>query len=240
MQIDPSQLAARLQNEPVALSFAKLKKAFVNKKVGILEADLRTALNAALIARSVYAWPKNSYWHLDPEAQLHTEILNSCAAIAHKRTAIKVKGRTPKDVAAAVDRLLDQKKLLRYPALSGTAVLLVTATVPRAYWAYVEAFVKEKLKKAGIEEAALDEEIWEHLVRLEPDKDVPVSVVRLRKALSHADKQRFDEAALKLREQRRVHLSLHDDPHGLSAEDREGLIDGKGGRYYVAITRRQP
>jgi hypothetical protein len=57
--------------------------------------------------------------------------------------------------------------------------------------------------------------------------------------LTEVDKHRFDEAVIKMREQRRIHLTQHDHPLGLSAEERELLIDGKDGRYYVAITRRE-
>jgi hypothetical protein len=33
-------------------------------------------------------------------------------------------------------------------------------------------------------------------------------------------------------------LSQHDHPQALSEEDRDLLIDGKDGRYYVAVSRR--
>jgi hypothetical protein len=238
MTLDPTQLRATLQSEPAPVTFSKLKKPHVNKKAGVSEADVRAALDSELKGGSIFAWPKNRYWHIDPEAQIETEILTLCAASARKKTEIKLKGRTAKDVSAAVDRLLASKKLLKYPALAGSSVLFVSAGSPQAYWAYVQAFVAEKLKKAGIEEASVEEEIWHHLVKLEPENDAPVSAARLRKAAAIADKRRFDEAVLKLREQRRIHLSQHDDPQSLSTEDREALIDGKDGSYYVAITRR--
>jgi hypothetical protein len=114
----------------------------------------------------------------------------------------------------------------------------LSARSPEAYWAYVREFVAAKLKKAGIEEARQEEDIWDHLVQLEPHNDAPVSAARLRKATAIADKRRFDEAVFKLQEQRRIHLSPHDDPQSLSAHDREELIEGKDGRYYVALTRR--
>jgi hypothetical protein len=238
MSIDSAEILARLQSEAGPLSFAKLKKSLAGKKTGHSEGDLRAALNAG----GIFAWPKNSYWHIDPEEQLRAEVLSLCAKKALKRTEIKVKGRTPKDTGATVERLAAEKKLLKYPALAGAGVLFVAASSPKAYWAYVEEFVATKLRKAGIEEANLEEKLWEILPKLESEKDVPVSIARVRRALglAEADKQRFDEAALKLREQRRVYLSQHDHPLGLSAEDRAWLIDGKDGRYYVAITRLEP
>ena len=238
MTLDTAQLLVKLGTEPAPVTFAKLKKAHVNKKAGILEGHLLTVLDAAVGSGEIFAWPKNRYWHVDPEAQLQAGILKQCATKACKKTEIKVKGRSPKDVAAVMERLLAERKLLKYPALAGSSGLFVTAGSPQAYWAYVQAFVAEKLKKAGIEEANLEEDIWGHLTKLEPDNDAPVSAARLRKAASVSDKRRFDEVVLKLREQRRIHLSPHDDPQGLSAQDRAELIDGKDGRYYVAITRR--
>jgi hypothetical protein len=238
MILDSTHLLASLRSETAPVTFAKLKKAHVNKKTGVSEADFRSALDSAVSSSDIFVWAKNRYWHIDPEAQLQSEILNQCATQARKKTEIKVKGRTQKDVAAAIDRLLAARKLLRYPALAGSSVLFVAVGSPQAYWTYVQAFVAEKLKKAGIAEASLEESIWDHLVKLEPDNDAPVSAARIRKATAIADKRRFDEAVLKLRDERRIHLSPHDDPQSLSAQDREELIQGKDGSYYVAITRR--
>jgi hypothetical protein len=238
MPLDSAQLQASLRTEAAPVTFAKLRKAHVNKKAGIFEADLRAALDSGLSSGEIFAWPKSRYWHVDPAAQLQTEILSQCATTARKKTEIKVKGRTLKEVAVAIDRLLADRKVLKYPALAGSSILFVSAGSPQAYWAYVEAFVAEKLKKAGIEDSNVEEKIWDHLVKIEPDNDAPISAARLRKAAAIADKRRFDDAVLKLREQRRIHLSRHDDPHSLTTQDREDLIDGKDGSYYVAITRR--
>ena len=239
--LDPTDLSAKLKTEPAPLSFAKLKKAYgITKKT---EPALRAALDSALAAHSIFAWPKNSYWHTDPATHLQNQILMQCAAKARKASEIKA---PKKDLAAALKQLVAEKKLLEYPALAGTSKLLVPAASPKAYWTYVESFVTEKLKKAGIVEANppegnLQEKIWEILPKLEPEKDVPVSTARVRRALGLTEnhKAQFDEAALKLREQRRVYLSQHDHPLGLSPEERDWLIDGKDGRYYVAITRRE-
>lgn len=232
MNIDSKLLLAQLQAAPAPLSFAKLKKQFVNKKAGVTEAHLLEAL----AGEGIFSWPKKSYWHIDPVISLHSVILALCAKKALKKTEIKVKDRS-KEVAAAVDQLLLDRKLLKYPALAGTGVLLVTAGASDAYWEYVREVVAAKLKKAGIEEAGLEERLWEILPTLEPELNVPVSCARLRRAMGSVDKRRFDEAALRLREQRRVYLSQHDHPMGLNEAERDFLIDGKDGRYYVAISR---
>jgi hypothetical protein len=240
MPLDSAQLLASLRTEPAPVTFAKLKKAHVNKKAGIVEADLRAALDSALSSSDIFAWPKNRYWYIDPAAQLQTGILSQCAITARKKTEIKVKGRTPKEVSASLEQLLADRKLLKYPALAGSSILFVSAGSSReAYWAYVQAFVAQKLKKAGIEEPNLEEKIWDILPKLEPQKDVPVSTARVRRALglTKEDKTQFDAAALRLRDLRRVYLSQHDHPLALSSEDRDWLIDGKDGSYYVAITR---
>jgi len=238
MSLDHREVLARLQGEVAPVSLAKLKKAYAGKKSGVTENELLRVL----AGEGIFAWPKNSYWHVDPSAQLQADILGQCAKKALKRTEIKVKGRGAKDVGAAVERLAAEKKLVKYPALAGAVALWVTAGSPEAYWAYVEEFVAAKLKKAGLaeEKPALEEKIWEILPTLEPELDIPISTARVRRALgvTERDKKRFDEAALRLREQRRIYLSLHDHPLGLSAEDRDLLIDGKDGRYYVAISRR--
>jgi hypothetical protein len=241
MTLDSTQLLASLRSEPAPVPFAKLKKAHVNRKAGVLESDLRSALEAGVSSGEIFAWPTKRYWHIDPETQLQSEILDQCAAKARKKAEIKVKGRAPKDVAAAVERLWKERKLLKYPALSGSAELFFRAGSRDAYWAYVREFVAAKLKKAGIEEATLEDKIWDLLPKLEAEKDVPVSTARVRRALGAAEvsKKEFDAAVLQLRDLRRVYLSQHDHPLALSAEDRDWLIEGKDGRYYVAITRRE-
>jgi hypothetical protein len=237
MPVDSKDLLAKLQSEPAPVSLAKLKKAYVSKKAGTTEEDLL----AALTAGGIFTWPKTSYWHIDPTVQLRTQILDLCAQKAMKRTEIKVKGHAPKKLSATIDQLIADRLLLKYPALTGSSVVLVSADSPQAYSTYVWAFVAEKLRRAGIEEPGLEEKVWEILPKLESEKDVPVSTARVRRALGLAeqDKKRFDEAVLKLREQRRVYLSQHDHPLGLSTEDRDLLIDGGDGRYYVAITWRE-
>ncbi len=235
MSIDSKELLTKLQSEPAPVSWAKLKKAYhVTTKSAVTEADLRHAL----ATDGIHTWPKNSYWHIDPAAQLRDEILAQCTKKALKKAEIKVKGRGPKDVAGAIEDLIVARKLLKYPALAGASALFVAAGVPDAYWEYVRDVVNAKLKKAGIEEEALDEKILAILPTLEPEMNVPISTPRVRRALGAVDKKRFDEAALKLRDDRRVYLSLHDHPMGLSTEDRDLLIDGKDGRFYVAISRR--
>lgn len=235
MKLDSQELLAKLRSEPAPVSWAKLKKSFAGKKSGVTEEELHEVLTAG---NGIYAWPKKSYWHIDPERRLEGEILAECGKKAVALTSVK--GANKK---MAVERLAAAGKLVKYPAVEGKKSVFLTAgsDATDAYWAYVRETVAAKLKKAGIEEAGLEEKIWEILPKLEPEVNVPVSTARVRRALglSESDKARFDEAALKLREQRRIYLSQHDHPMGVSAEERELLIDGKDGRHYVAISRRE-
>lgn len=237
MRLDSKEVLARLQAEAGPVTWPKLKKAFAGKKTGVTEADLREALRG----EGIFAWakPKNSYWHVDPAVWLEAEILKLCGNKALAKIAVKGAGKKETDDALA--RLVAAKKIVPYPAVEGKKKVLVAAGGHDAYWAYVRETIEEKLKKAGIADVGLEEKIWEILPKLESEKDVPVSTARVRRSLglTEMDKKRFDESVLKLREQRRIHLTQHDHPLGLGGEDRELLIDGKDGRYYVAITRRE-
>jgi hypothetical protein len=239
MPLNSKEILATLQQEPSPLTFPKLKKIFVSKKSGVTEADLR----AALAGEGIFAWtkPKNSYWHIDPALWLENQIVAQCGRKAIDKVVLK--GPAKKELDGAVAKLLAEGKIIRYPAIEGKKTVLVAAAGAReAYWAYVRDTIEAKLMKAGIaEEAGLDEKIWDILPKLEPERDVPVSTARVRSALGlgENDKHRFDEAVLRLREQRKVYLSQHDHALAVSKEERDLLIEGKDGRYYVAITRRE-
>ena len=239
MPLNSKDILATLQKEPGPLTFPKLKKIYVSRKSGVTESDLR----AALEGEGIFSWakPKNSYWHIDPAVWLESQIVAQCGRKAIDKVALK--GPAKKDIDGAVARLVAEGRLIRYPAVEGKKTVLVAAAGAReAYWAYVRATIEAKLAKAGItEESGLDEKIWDILPKLEPERDVPVSTARVRSALGleENDKQRFDEAVLRLREQRRVYLSQHDHAMAVSKEERDLLIEGKDGRYYVAITRRE-
>ena len=239
MPLDSKDILATLQKEPSPLAFPKLKKIFVSKKSGATEADLR----AALANEGIFAWakPKNSYWHIDPALWLENQIVAQCGRKAIDKVVLK--GPAKKEIDGAVARLVAEGTIIHYPAVEGKKTVLVAAAGAReAYWAYVRDTIEAKLMKAGIAaEGGLEEKIWDILPKLEPERDVPVSTARVRRALGLGDndKHRFDEAVLRLREQRKVYLSQHDHAMALNTDERDLLIEGKDGRYYVAITRRQ-
>lgn len=73
---------------------------------------------------------------------------------------------------------------------------------------------------------------------LEPQWSAPVSMKELRASLPGVAHAEFDRAALVLRNERKVFLSLHDFPQGESEEGRRSLVR-EGDQYYVAITAWQ-
>ena len=73
---------------------------------------------------------------------------------------------------------------------------------------------------------------------MEPQWSAPVSLKELRAALPGVAHAEFDRAALALRNERKVFLSLHDFPQGESEEARRLLVR-EGDRYLVAITARE-
>jgi len=80
--------------------------------------------------------------------------------------------------------------------------------------------------------------IWEARRSREPQWSAPVSLKELRAALPGVAHAEFDRAALALRNERKVFLSLHDFPQGESEEARRLLVR-EGDRYLVAITARE-
>jgi len=73
---------------------------------------------------------------------------------------------------------------------------------------------------------------------MQPSEGVPVTAQRLRHHLPALAKSEFDAAALELRRNRQVFLTLHHDPFSLPQPERDLLIDGGDGTYYVSIAIR--
>jgi hypothetical protein len=125
-----------------------------------------------------------------------------------------------------------------------------------AYFNAARSFLEKKIRAAGFDPAGFFREnsapqdklpveqfhtaarIIEAVRSLEPVKGVPVSTLRLRNHLPQLSKNEFDAAALELRKKERVFLSQHVDPYNISQEDKDLLIDGQDGTYYVAIAIR--
>jgi hypothetical protein len=142
------------------------------------------------------------------------------------------------------------------PAFASRAKLLVRAGDHKAYFSAARFFIEQKIRSAGFDPAGFFTEnssphdqltvaqlddaalILEAVRSLEPVKGVPVSTLRLRNHLPDLTKHQFDVAALELRKKLQVFLSQHADPYNLCQEDKDLLIDGQDGTYYVAIAIR--
>jgi hypothetical protein len=245
-------VAGALREAKKPVTFKALSKLLKAK-----EEPLRLALEAAVESGEAYRWPGRSepFWHLSPEEKAREAILQTAELEALSKTDLSKKaarisfGIPPKRMESYVTDLVAEKQLRAVPALSGSAKLFVKPDGQQAYFAAARQFLEKKLLKAEfsppeffkeVPEAKTDAAalLLEAVNSLEPVKGVPVSTLRLRNHLTGMTKQNFDHAALELRKQQKVILSLHADAHNLSAEEKDTLIEGQDGNHYVAIAIR--
>jgi len=242
-------VAGALREAKKPVTFKALSKLLKAK-----EEPLRLALEAAVDAGEAYRWPGRSepFWHLSPEEKAREAILKMADASALSKTDLSKKaakltfGIPPKRMEAYVTDLAAEKQLRAVPAFSGSAKLFVKPDGQQAYFAAARKFLEQKILKAEFSPADFFHEekadaaalLLEAVNALEPVKGVPVSTLRLRNHLPGITKQQFDKAALELRKNQQVMLSLHADPHNLSQEEKDYLIEGQDGNHYVAIAIR--
>ncbi|HTS29379.1 MAG TPA: hypothetical protein VMH81_26095 [Bryobacteraceae bacterium] len=187
------------------------------------------------------------------------EALSSAVLIA--RACKQVPGFSRNAMQRTVAALISGNELQRVPGLrAGT--LMVRPGDSAAYAAAARKYLAERFRRAGFDPAGLTvplpvgdskqavevaaevpadaaSRILETIQSLEPDPGVPVSTQRLRNHLPGLSKAAFDSAALELRNTEKVFLSLHHDPHNLPQNERDLLIDGGDGTFYVAISLRR-
>jgi len=253
---------ARDAEKPLSISnlakLVKVKKAHTEL--------LRAALDLAVAAGQVHRWPdrgKSQYfWRLAPEQAAREALLTAAAAEAlskallSKQTAKKLFGFPVKRMATVVSALIAEKQLQAVPGFAGKSELVVRPGDQEVYFNAARSYVAEKIRLAGFDPAAFFKEsfpahekstnakldaaalVLEAVRWLEPVKGVPVSTLRLRNHLSSLSKRELDAAALELRKKQLVFLSEHVDPYNISQEDKNLLIDGQDGTFYVAIAIR--
>jgi hypothetical protein len=247
------QVVAKLSAARAPVGYAALRRSLKS----VSEDALRSALEAGLNSGRIFHWgdfgrSRQSYWHIGREQHLDQTIMSLCSKQARRSAEIKVRGFRAKEVQSRLGDLLVSGRLRKYPGLGREKEQIGASD--QSYAAALREFVAAKLAKAGMEPAAffggaapgsapsaeMENRILEALRRLEPEPNLPVSVVRLRRHLqiSDAGKQEFDRAVLELRDRKRVYLSRHDNPAGLSTEDRRALVDGGDGSHYVAVMVR--
>ncbi len=251
--------AVRTARKPVTFKgLAKLVKA--------KDEPFRAALELAVGTGQAYRWPdyrrSQYYWHVSPEQAAREAILTAASDQALAKTALsklaakKLPGFPVKRVETVVSTLIAEKQLQAVPAFANSSELLVRWGDHEAYFSAARSFLEGKIRAAGFDPTAFfTGKSWPHdkltaaqvdaaglileAVRsLEPVSGVPVSTLRLRNHLPALSKREFDAAALELRKRQEVFLSQHADPYNLSEKDKNLLIDGQDGTYYVAIAVR--
>jgi hypothetical protein len=136
--------------------------------------------------------------------------------------------------------------------------LLIRPGETAAYSASARAFIEQKFRKAGLDPSSFfgslppredkpaaltasanaQELLLTAVGSLQPSVGVPVTAQRLRQHLPGLSKSEFDAAALELRRGQQVFLALHHDPFGLPQPERDHLVDGGDGTYYVSLAIR--
>jgi hypothetical protein len=254
------RIAAALSGQKKPVTFKSLAK--LMKAGGKFEAPFRDALEAAVASGEVYRWPDSRrvqyFWHVSPERAAREAILAAAAPCAlskadlSKAASRKLPGYSAKGVEAMVSALVGEKQLQLVPGIAGRAKLLVRTGDRDAYLTAARLFIEKKIRSAGFDPAEYTARnstqvdkpadaaalILEAVKRLEPVPGVPVSTLRLRNHLPNLAKGEFDAAALELRRNQQVFLSQHTDIWNISGEDKNLLIDGQDGTYYVAIAIR--
>ncbi|MBV9504665.1 MAG: hypothetical protein JO323_06630 [Acidobacteriia bacterium] len=250
------KLIDKLSASKSPVGYTALKKELVRKKAGVSEELLRNLLESAVTAGNVFRWgdyarKKQCYWTTSREAFFDDAIVEACAQQALAPSEIRIPGLPPKTVTLRLKELVGEHRLKEFPRIGGEKKRFGTS--PESYASALRAFVKTKLSNAGLDESlffgpvavagasdGMEDRILDALRRLEPAPNVPVASVALRRELEIKDSQKaeFDQALLQLRDQKLVYLSRHDNPHALLPEDRNKLIDGGDGIYYVAANLR--
>jgi hypothetical protein len=250
------------------LTFGQLKKSGLDEGALRNALEMATAQGRAFrwpdYRRRQYFWFQSAE-HAARLAVLETSsrlALSQTALIEQARK--RVPGFPQEAMRPIVVNLVAEGQLRKVGAFSA-GKLLVRPGDTAAYSASARAFIEGKFRKAGLDPAAFFGSLPDPLsaapppredqpappapanaaelllgaVRsMQPSEGVPVTAQRLRHRLPALAKSEFDAAALELRRNRQVFLTLHHDPFSLPQPERDLLIDGGDGTYYVSIAIR--
>jgi hypothetical protein len=250
-----------LRIAPKPLTFGQLKEqAHMNEGV------LRSVLEVATAHGGAFRWPDyrrlQYFWSQSAEQAARQALLEESSKLAFFQTKLieqarkRVPGFSKKAMQLIVASLVAEGHLQKVDAFS-TGKLLIKHGESAAYATYARDLILKKCRKAGLDPSAFfaslmpredkpapvgsanAPELLLNAVRsLQPSEGVPVTAHRLRNQLSILGKSEFDAAALKLRRNQQVFLALHHDPFSLPQTERDLLIDGGDGTYYVSIAIR--
>jgi hypothetical protein len=246
--------AVRTAAKPVTFNYL-LKVAKAEKS------ETEEALAHAINRGQLHRWPdyrrSQYFWHASAEEKAREAVLAAAAAQALSKPALskaaakKLRGFSEKRMDNVVSALLSEKQLKAVPAFTGNSKLLVRPGDTQTYFRAAQAFIEERIRKAGFDPAAFSTHdkpaaesgaaaalILEAVRALEPVRGVPVSTLRLRNHLPAIEKREFDSAAMELRAKHEVFLNLHTDTYNISQSEKDLLIDGGDGTFYVAISLR--
>ncbi len=253
---EPPTGAAATIRELLSRAKAPVSLATLTKQSKFPKEVLRETLTVEEGRHRIFRWPEfkgqQRFWCTAPDDFTRSKIqetasecalpVGELAAQARKRAH----GYPEKLVRSLVQQPIKEKELRRYPAFGREAGLIGRTGHIAAYAEAARRF-KEKIDakvraEGGAPEVKKAEPASDALiaamVRLEPAGGAPVSVRELRAALPSLAKSDFDATALALRSAQKVFLSRHDYPQSLTPEERDLLIEGQDGSYYVAITAR--
>lgn len=243
------------------LTFGQLKK-----DARMDEGALRDALEMATAQGRAFRWPeyrrRQYFWSQSAEHVARQAVLETSSRLALSQTALieqarkRVRGFSQEAMRPILVNLVAEGHLRKVGALSAGQVLIRPGETA-AYSASARAFVEGKFRKAGLDPAAFfgpqpprqdqpaapasanQAELLLGAVRaMQPSEGVPVTAQRLRHRLPALGKSELDAAALELRRNQQVFLTLHHDPFSLPQPERDLLIDGGDGTYYVSIAIR--
>jgi hypothetical protein len=260
------RIVALLETAPKPLTFVKLKQE-VRLEDAELRSALEAAASQGAVFRWPDYRRSQYFWSQSPDNAAQQAVLAIATGEALSRTKLveraskRIPGFSRQAMQRIVMNLIAGHELQQVPAFT-TGKLLVRSGTSAAYAASARKFLEEKFRKACFNPDQLfmpqgsqaeacatilpnpttrntaADQILEAMRSLEPVAGVPVSAQRLHNHLPGLNKRDFDAAALELRNQQRVFLSPHDSPHRLQAQERDILIDGGDGSYYVAIAIR--
>lgn len=217
-------------------------------------------------ARRLHVWAGKTpaWWRLSPAESVPELLLDTLGSRAMLRTEwlkqakARLKGVPAGRWAAAAGELVSQGRVLLHTVrIDGKKVEACVRAEHRSALLDVYRPVLERLieewRRLGIREeeirrflafeprgAALAEEVFAELLRLERESPPPnpVSRLRRREALQHLSKEQFDAAALELLRKQFVYMAPHDHAMRLTAEERAELVADGAGTYYVSISAR--
>ena len=260
------QLVALLQAATKPMTYGQLQKE-ARLKDAEMQTAIDAAEQQGAVFFWSKSGKSKYYWRESPKEAARQAVLAVAAEEALSESKLieqarkRVRGLSKEIMQTAVKDLLSGKQLDKVPAFTAGKLLILPGD-SAGYARSARKFVEAKFKKAGVDfkrfeapkstdtaqlkpgvpapgPAQTASQILDAIRSLEPVPGVPVSAQRLRNHLPGLRKRDFDSAALELRKTEKVFLNLHHDPHNLPPEERDLLIDGGDGTYYVAIATRR-